>query len=86
MSTALSPSSDTEPRFAIDLSVIAIAESLFTSKTTSTCSPANSIVLDAADLHAGDAHRRPGGEAGDVGEAGLQRVALPEEALGCRSG
>ncbi len=45
MSTALEPSSDTEPRNAIDLSVMRSCTFLLTSKTTSTCSPANTMSL-----------------------------------------
>src|SRR5438132_11919838 len=45
MSTALSPSSDTEPSTAIDRSVILSRTLLLTSKVTSIRSPANSTPL-----------------------------------------
>jgi hypothetical protein len=45
MSTALVPSSDTEPSTAVERSVIRVRFSLFTSKMTSTWSAANSIRL-----------------------------------------
>ena len=43
ISTALDPSSETEPRNANDLSVMRCCTFLLTSKMTSTCSPANSM-------------------------------------------
>ena len=68
MSTALSPSSETEPSVATELVVMRSRTSLFTSKVTSTCSPASVDVGHRADLDPGDPDRRPGLQAGDVGE------------------
>ena len=45
MSMALSPSSDTDPSLATDLSVMRLRMSSRTSKATSTCAPANETSL-----------------------------------------
>ena len=82
MSTALSPSSDTDPSVAVERSVIR-GRMLLVDLERHVDLVADEVDrLDGADLDAGDAHRRSGLEPRHVGELRLQVVALPEEAAG----
>ena len=73
MSTALSPSSDTDPSVAIDSVVIRSLHDLVDLEDhVDLLADETRRRSTDADLDAGHADRRPGLEAGDVGEPRLQ--------------
>ena len=72
MSTALSPSSDTEPSRATESVGDPIAIDLVHLKDHFDLIAVEIHRVDVADIHAGQPHRRAGLEAGDIGETRFQ--------------